>query len=574
MRFTANSHLHRIHPHLHVPASLQGCEELGGGGSGVTILSGRDPDFGSVVVKHGGPRDTGELFALATIEHELRQRRHVDGAAQAAANMWERTPDFRFLYISQAHLRDRAAQLWGMVRNIHRALSLSRGDTPKTNGTSIPIVAEVGDQAFIGKGRTLGRGIRVCGLTCRQHKRGDECTQLVELAADRLEVRLDVDATFGEHRKAQCSETGHGYRFMQDFIEQIIQLQKSHLFKFSLAQKTIGGPSASTASALLVQGKLTESWLQKLIDEVVRTIRNLQVLTLPEETEAAHAVQQELAAMADASRRDPSHVSALADSYVGFAIKKNFHPKHGRFRMLRELGAAFRMSSLRLTTAEVLPAKHLGLLLEAGAQMKDVFVPAPDGATALDACYDIWYGLLVDATSVRGAAACNRVWNCGLSDAGLHNLFLGEDGVWFFDMGKPALLPVPAFLTKFLFSFFHTLGMEECSRGSWVNCFEPGERLRLTAQTASILPKVYESFRATLASLVRDVFEGEEEVRHLLMNYVVLQLLSDCAFCLQRWQDKGGGQATTQDRTLEKWLWRALWDIYIASDVCNKQWGA
>ena len=156
-----------------------------------------------------------------------------------------------------------------------------------------------------------------------------------------------------------------------------------------------------------------------------------------------------------------------------------------------------------------------------------------------------------------------------------------------FDLGEPALQPVPAFLTKFLMSFFHTLGMEDVdvdAPGSgeteadaekeevpqWVRRFTCNEnRLHLTTETEQILPKIYDAFQYTVDQMIEKVFEGEEAVRDLLIRYVVLQVLSDCAFCIDRWTSKGGGSKSIGNHhsDLEKWLWRALWNLFIASDV-------
>lgn len=132
-------------------------------------------------------------------------------------------------------------------------------------------------------------------------------------------------------------------------------------------------------------------------------------------------------------------------------------------------------------------------------------------------------------------------------------------------------MPIPAFMTKFLMSFFHTLGMEDNGEGNWVQRFVVvGNKLALTTETAEILPKVYECFHTVLDSLVKNIFDSDLKVRRLLLRYVVIQLLSDAAFCLDRWRSKGGGhekRGEEFDRKLEKWLWRALWDYYISTDV-------
>ena len=291
----------------------------------------------------------------------------------------------------------------------------------------------------------------------------------------------------------QCSSPGDSYAFLKSFVQQLIALQKQNMWKVTLAQKTIGGPQPTTAAALHTAGQLSDDLLETLIREFTHVIRNLQLLTLPEETDIVNTVRQELCDLpADARAAD---VSATADAFVGFAVKKNFHHKKGRFKRLRDMGETFRKGTLLLTDEEKVPARHLGVLLQAGALMEDVFADGPTGPSALDTVTDTWRGLLEHAVGLRGPVALARVWTCGLADSGLHNLFLDPDTLWLFDMGEPALCPLPAFLTKFLMSFFHTLGMECDGAGGWVNRFTPGDRLRLTEQTAAILPKVYNAFQ-------------------------------------------------------------------------------
>lgn len=169
----------------------------------------------------------------------------------------------------------------------------------------------------------------------------------------------------------------------------------------------------------------------------------------------------------------------------------------------------------------------------------------------------------------------------------VHNLFLDDEKLWLFDLGEPAIQPVAAFLTKYLMSFFHTLGMEdidvvttsgaeaevEAVSGMWVRRFMVQEnQLHLTKDTADIVPKIYEAFEYTVDRMIQELFDGEEAVRDLLIRYVVLQILSDCAFCVDRWTSKGGGckSVGNHHHNLENWLWRAIWDFWIASDVAAK----
>jgi hypothetical protein len=86
-------------------------------------------------------------------------------------------------------------------------------------------------------------------------------------------------------------------------------------------------------------------------------------------------------------------------------------------------------------------------------------------------------------------------------------------------------------------SFFHAFGMEENEEGtSWVRRFRVVHRnkLDLTLETQNMMSYCYDAFTFAMDELVEEVFEGDESVRELLIKYVVLQLLSDAAFCLAR----------------------------------------
>jgi hypothetical protein len=176
----------------------------------------------------------------------------------------------------------------------------------------------------------------------------------------------------------------------------------------------------------------------------------------------------------------------------------------------------------------------------------------------------------VDTRKSMSPTALQRIWTCGLTDAGIHNLFVTENDLFLFDLGEPQLQSLPGFLTKFLFSFFHTLGMEEDGQGSWVRRFDvQGEKLALTKETTELLPKAYDAFETCLDRIIEELLDGDGDLRWLLIQYVTLQLLSDTAFCLQRWEMKGGGRTRdhNHNKGIEKWLWRALWDVYVAFDI-------
>ena len=62
---------------------------------------------------------------------------------------------------------------------------------------------------------------------------------------------------------------------------------------------------------------------------------------------------------------------------------------------------------------------------------------------------------------------------------------------------NPRLQPLPAFLTKYLFSYFHGLGMidDKVNGGGWVNRFVPGKKLALTEETKVLTAKAYDGLQ-------------------------------------------------------------------------------
>ncbi|KAL9184930.1 hypothetical protein ACHAXT_002707 [Thalassiosira profunda] len=416
------------------------------------------------------------------------------------------------------------------------------------------------------------------------------------------------------HSCRSRADGSDGYACLMAFVERLRHKQEENEWKVTLAQQTIGqvddGNSAMTASSLLARGELHGPLLHHLIDSEVQVIRNLQILTTDEEVDAVESVRAEYESIMSLQKRSDQTVSAeevskTTNDFVGKAIHKNFHPTTGRFVMLRGFGRDLREGKIHLKPKEVIPAKHLECLFYECWEKYGIDVAgtgnregaAIGGSTAFedtfnmhydpgheadngqpyhehpifDAGLDQWQSLLKLSLSMKHPNATNRIWTCGLTDGGLHNMFLSDEQQWLFDLGEPNLEPIPAFLTKFLMSFFHTLGMEEDDKGDWVVRFEQDDsgKLRLTERTNEIMPKVMEAFNVTMDRLINELFGGEEEIRVLLLRYVVTQLISDAAFCIDKWRQKGGGDESRSDHQyfLEKWLWRALWDVYASEEI-------
>uniref|UniRef100_A0A7S2XL92 Uncharacterized protein n=1 Tax=Attheya septentrionalis TaxID=420275 RepID=A0A7S2XL92_9STRA len=644
--FVKDRALPEINPNAHVPAALTSEKLLHGGGSGVTVFSGiltspclSESREQNIVMKHGGPKDMGELFALATIARQLVIRSSRSGELNdvivtSAHAMKARIPDFRMIYISPHHLVDRGAKLWHNLRSTFKAISLLRdhdntlkfyhSDSVDSITSSWDNSSHISSDSATDSTRTDSINSNVVNKNRERsihittpRKVSARNTSEVKVNKERMDIQFHPDSkrVIDQDGQAWVHYGGDGYEMFKSIVFQLQALQKDHFWKFTLGQRTIGeGSHPTTGSSLLTDGKLHGALLQTLITEFERVIRDLQFLTLEEEMneplqrvqmDLRHWEQQSIAA-SDGKELALEHVSVSMDAFVGFAIHKNFDPKRGRFQRLRKMGCKFRHccgesmadtcndmeeEGLLLTEEEIAPANLLGDLLKPGCLIRNLFVVDTDessDATALDAISDSWRDILYHAAfEVKGPAATSCIWTCGLTDAGLHNLFLSPTNLSLFDLGTPSLQPIPAFLTKFLMSFFHALGMQDypvdedgTNRNDWVKRFEAvpddSEKFRLTAETAVLLVKSYDAFKITLDRFILSMFDGEQAVRSLLIKYVILQLISDAAFCLERWEMKGGGSKKLQgvphqQHGLERWLWRALWDLYVASDIHTQQ---
>ena len=545
-----------LHPHIHTP-QLQNVHIRKGGGSGATVFSG-DLGDNKLIWKHGDYKDMRDVFSLAEIERDLLRRSEF--APDGAENLRSRIPRFAGVFISPAAFRTRSEELWSSLRNtiLRWNEALPRGDE---------------DGVALHKSSPLPRPVSHQDLAGEQYRR----IKLLEGATDvdvlRREVRIYVEkmTRHPENREQVLCD----YETIKQLVQILVRLQAKHMWKFSVAQVAIGGATPRTGSSLLTSGELRGDTLNDLLDQFIGILRSLREVTSLEEKEAVEKVREEVESMPEDII--PEDLSPLSDTFVGSAIVKNWHSEKGRYKVARDLAPGLcGEGDIILTAEEELPANALGKLLWGlRGTMCHVFAVVPSHDAPFYQMHIVWKELLRDASNLKGKAAIECVWTCGLTDAGLHNMFFSGGRLWLFDLGKPNYQPLPAFLTKFLMSFFHALGMEDTPDGSsWVNRFkvsEIGGMLELTERTKELLPIAHEAYTLTLDRLVDEIFEGEEAVRGLMIKYTILQLLSDASFCVQKWQIKGGGSRSYDNHHsgLEKWLWRALWDIFVATDVCN-----
>jgi hypothetical protein len=596
--YTYDAHLPQIHPNAFAPASMTNIEKLGGGGSGVAVFAGTmGPPFGDVVMKHGGYKDLDELFALATIAEELRKRSREAGTTpmsvctqEAAMEVQQMLPEFKFVYISPHHIQIKNKELWSRLTKIIHVgsllgVNLWRDSDGSTKGSN---------NSFGSNGKTKNPSFTTLdgeeifltpGMSIRMYERpGDKLSVVLD---DKSRSRKPSLAFILPQdcirflRKSTVALTKCGeYETLRTVCRELMPIMEEHLFKFTLAQKRIGGHDAKTGNQWLYEGKLKGPILENLLTQFIHTVQNLLELTLPEENNGVVDTIREEVARIEEMDLKPDSLSRTADQFLGSAIIKNFHPEKGRMIFLRSICKQFRHQKLTLTAEERLPAKYLGDLSKQGARMSDIFLGASSEPPRILPENRFWHNLLSRALDQRSSMSLNalkRVWNAGLADAGIHNLFVDEKDVYYFDLGDPQLQSQPAFLTKFLMSFFHTLGMQEDGTDrKWVRRFEvkDGGKLDLTEETKVLLTEAYDCYEIALDRLIDELFDGDDALRWLLHQYVTLQLLSDASFCLQRWQTKGGGRPSDDNHNhgLERWLWRALWDLYIAYDInleCN-----
>ncbi|KAL7541654.1 hypothetical protein ACHAXR_011107 [Thalassiosira sp. AJA248-18] len=570
-----------------------------------------------------------------------RRELQIQAIQNAMEDMKRRIPAFRMIYISPMHVRERKEELRN--RTFRRSSTGCLGDAVSTklendgkgSSTDPPLPSNSNDtnsSTSNGKDNQLlrrnssvmrkGRRIHLFGSAHTKASSINVHTDHVDLCFGGSYQRCknpdeeDKDATCTQQKPHSCrsrADGSDGYASLIAFVDHLRHNQEHNDWKITLAQQTIGqinhngqSRSAMTASLLLAQGKLHGPLLHHLIDSEIQVIRNLQLLTMPEELDVTEKVRSEYEEIMSRQKSGNQQVSAaevssLSNNFVGKAIRKNFHPITGRFVMLRQFGIDLRHGNIHLKPKEVVPAKHLENLFykaweRAGIDVDgcidndhknvhgfedtfNMYYRGNDNGSGhghhchpiFDQGLDQWHSLLELSLSIKHPNATNRIWTCGLNDGGLHNMFLSESQHWMFDLGEPNLEPIPAFLTKFLMSFFHTLGMEEDEKGDWIVRFKQDDsgKLQLTEQTLELLPKVMNALNITMDRLIAELFDGEEEVRVVLLRYVVTQLISDAAFCIEKWRIKGGGDESRSGHQdyLEKWLWRALWDVYASEEI-------
>ena len=405
----------QIHPNVYAPANLTNMRILYGGGSGVSVFGGHSPELGDLVMKHGGYQDLQDLFALATISDELRMRGERSGHVRQAHHMQDRLPCFRSIYISPHHIRSRGDELIGLLkgfvmnRNWSSASMISCDE--KTMDSSNHINPHARRLAALIRDRPSQMDL---GMTIRIFEGEDEDSLsflLNDSNAEQWKLSLvlpEGSTMFSSSSLVQVR--GNPYDVLKSVVQGLGPIMTKRAFKFTLAQKTIGGSSPKTGNQWLYEGKLSGPVLKNLMDQMIQLIRDLELLTLPDEVDAVEEIRKEVLQFEESPEGlRANHISKMADSFVGNAIKKNFHPEKGRQHFLRQVCSMFRDRSLHLEPEEEIPAQHLGTLLRSGALMSDTFLNTPMEPTVLQMQPHFWRNILRRAVESRKSMSPHAV---------------------------------------------------------------------------------------------------------------------------------------------------------------------
>jgi hypothetical protein len=484
------------------------------------------PNLDEIGVSTDESSSNTDSLAMASSCHALSSMQKTgesgdcDGELQAIEierameDMKQRIPAFRMLYISPMHLRERRGEL---VNRTFRQAGYTSSVVHSFDGDDALASSMTG---YVTNGNDLRSSIRKQGRSiCLFGSAQAACSSVrvhsahVDLCFGGSYRVIKEDGAVAAANESVCNdqsthscpnpddEENDGYTSLMSFVNQLYHHMTYNNWKLTLSQQTIGKStddptkSAPTASSLLAQGKLKGPLLQHLMDEEINVIRNLQILTMPDEVDVLDGVRMEYESIKARMNSPEGHkvtaadVSTIADNFVGKAIIKNFHPVTGRFVLLRQFGIDLRDGKIHLKPKEVVPATHLEKILngcfgtDAGkteitrrrSSLEDVFGfdfldeeeeenyhKTPEREDPLrdplrgNPLYihglDQWQPLLELALSIKNPNATSRIWTCGLTDGGLHNLFLDEEQIWLFDLGEPTLETIPGFLTKFLMS--------------------------------------------------------------------------------------------------------------------------
>ena len=198
------------------------------------------------------------------------------------------------IYISPRHLRERPPGLWSRLirltnefskRNLFSSPSLlSDYFASQKNGVDGDGSPERISSIYSSNAKSIRifsskkKEVKVCPFP--------HSVDLILGSADDIMTSISGSLHYGA--------TGNGYDYLKIFVDALADTQEKWFWKFTLAQKTIGGASPRTASSFLGEGELSGDLLDTLIREFLLVIHNLQSLTLPDEENVVDQVRAEL----------------------------------------------------------------------------------------------------------------------------------------------------------------------------------------------------------------------------------------------------------------------------------------
>jgi hypothetical protein len=207
--------------------------------------------------------------------------------------MKSRLPEFRMIYISPHHLRERPRGLWSRLMKLTK--EFSKGNLFSPSLLSDYFASQKndveGDRSLEGISSIYSSDAKSIRIYSSNKKEVKVCP--LPHSVDMI-LGSDDDITTAINGSLHYGATGNGYDYLKIFVDALADTQEKWFWKFTLAQKTIGGASPRTASSFLGEGELSGDLLDTLIREFLLVIHNLQHLTLSEEENVVDQVRAEL----------------------------------------------------------------------------------------------------------------------------------------------------------------------------------------------------------------------------------------------------------------------------------------
>lgn len=220
------------------------------------------------------------------------------------------------IYISPRHLSERPRGLWSRLMKLTKEFSTEHSSSSEKlslDDIAIPKNGVEGDVSPEGVSSIYSSNARSIRIFSSKKEEVKVCP--LSHSVDMILGSGD-DITSVNGSLLQYGATGNGYDNLKIFVAALADTQEKWFWKFTLAQKTIGGASPRTASSFLGEGELSGDLLETLIRDFLLVIHNLQLLTLPEEENVVDQVRTELRGIeqdvfsqpADVSKGKPNHL--------------------------------------------------------------------------------------------------------------------------------------------------------------------------------------------------------------------------------------------------------------------------